>query len=90
MGRWSNDNDNPAFVLRPQYFQRARVEDTVERDGLRMTFRGWTYTLDDYAVALEGAGFTIETIREPTPVSASRFQEWRELPLFMNIRAIKW
>lgn len=55
-----------------------------------MTFRGWTYTLDDYAVALEGAGFTIETIREPTPVSASRFQEWRELPLFMNIRAIKW
>ena len=54
-----------------------------------MTFRGWTYTLEDYAIALEDAGFTIETIREPKPTSDRHYQRWRELPLFMNVRAVK-
>jgi hypothetical protein len=54
-----------------------------------MTFRGWTHTLEDYAVALEDAGFSIEMIREPKPTKDSRYQPWHEVPLFMNIRAIK-
>ena len=52
-----------------------------------MTLRGWTYTLEDYAVALDDAGFSIEVIREPTPVPTSRFERWSELPLFLNLRA---
>ena len=90
MGRWIDDSasDGSTFVVRDRYFDRARVEEAVEHDGLRMTFRGWTYTLEDYAVALEDAGFCIEVVREPTPASAGRFRRWSELPLFMNVRAV--
>lgn len=89
LGYWSDDIDPPRFVVRPQYFETTRVEDTVERDGLRMTFRGWTHTLQDYAVALHDAGFAIEVIREPTPTSNVHYQRWSQLPLFMNVRAVK-
>ena len=89
MGRWIDGTDPPNFTVRSRYFESVRVEDTVERDGLRMTFRGWTYTLEDYALALNDAGFAIELIREPTPTSDSRFQRWLELPLFMNVRAVR-
>jgi SAM-dependent methyltransferase len=89
MGHWVEDTDPPRFTLRSRYFESTRVEDTVERDGLRMTFRGWTYTLEDYALALNDAGFAIEVIREPKPTSASRYERWSELPLFMNVRAVK-
>lgn len=89
MGRWLDAQDASTFALRVPYFESTRVEDTVEKDGLRMTFRGWTYTLEDYAVALEDAGFAIETIREPKPASDSRYLPWRKVPLFMNVRAVK-
>lgn len=89
MGRWIDDTDPPAFAVRPGYFESARVEDTVEREGQQMTFRGWTYTLQDYAVALNDAGFAIEVIREPTPSSNSRFHRWSKVPLFMNVRAVR-
>lgn len=61
----------------------------MERDGLRLTFRGWTYTLEDYAVALNEAGSAIKVIREPTPTSDSRYQRRSVLPLFMNVRTGK-
>lgn len=89
MGTWDDDNDPPTFTVRSPYFARTRVEDTVERDGLRMTFRGWTYTLEDYALALGDAGFAIEVTREPIPTPDSRDQRWADLPLFMNVRAVK-
>ncbi len=55
-----------------------------------MTFRGWTYSLEDYSVALENAGLRIEAIREPKPAgSRGPFDRWLQLPLFMFLRAIK-
>jgi hypothetical protein len=74
MGHWIDDADDPRFTVRSPYFESTRVEDAVERDGLHMTFRGWTYTLEDYAIALDDAGFSIEIIREPTPTPASRYK----------------
>lgn len=87
-GRWTEGPSESTFAVRSRYFERTRVEDTVERDGLRVTLRGWTYTLEDYAVALDDAGFAIEVLREPTPPPASPFERWSELPLFMNVRAV--
>ena len=89
MGRRLDEKEMPTFALRVPYFESTRVEDTVEKDGLRVTFRGWTYTLEDYAVALQEAGFAIETIREPIPATDSRYAQWRQLPLFMNGRGVK-
>jgi len=88
LGDWS-DADPPGFTLRSRYFENVRVDDPVVRDGLHMTFRGWTYALEDYAVALHDAGFVIEIIREPRPTTGTRYRRWSELPLFMNVRAVK-
>lgn len=87
MGRWVNDTDPARFELRAPYFENTRVEDSVERDGLRTTFRGWTYTLEDYALAFHDAGFDIEMLREPQPVAGSHYDLWARIPLFMNVRA---
>jgi len=90
LGRFQTDDDRTRFTLRHGYFDNVRVEDTVESDGLTMTFRGWTYSLEDYSVALEDAGFLVEAIREPRPAkSPSRYERWEHVPLFMFIRAVK-
>ena len=74
------------------YFERQHVNDTVVTNGLEMTFTGWTYTLGDYARALEDAGFIIERMREPAPSAEDaaerpQLERWRRVPLFLTIRA---
>ena len=55
------------FVVRRGYYENERVDDTVHRGDLTMTFQGWTYNLEDYAVALEQAGLVLDMMREPAP-----------------------
>ncbi len=72
------------------YFDRRRVEDTVTKDGLTMTFTGWTYTLEDYTRALTDAGLAMDLLREPQPSTiAANLDLWRRMPLFLFIRARK-
>jgi SAM-dependent methyltransferase len=90
IGRFVQADDEQVFALRQPYFESQRVEDTVEWDGLPMTFRGWTYTLEDYFVALERADLVVEGLREPRPADAShRFERWQRVPLFMMVRTVK-
>ena len=77
------------LTVRRDHFHSTRVEETVEVEGHPMTFRGWTYPLQDYAPALEDAGFVIEAIREPVPTPGDRFRRWALWPQFMNVRARK-
>jgi ubiquinone/menaquinone biosynthesis C-methylase UbiE len=89
LGRFTDDDVDERFTMRQHYFETRRVEDTVHINGLTMTFRGWTYSLEHYAVALEQAGFHIETMREPRPTGAAgRYERWRDLPLFLFFRAV--
>ncbi len=76
-------------MTRP-YFGRHRFEGTAQRDGLTMTFRGWTYNLEDYAIALERVGLVLELLREPRPTGSS-VGNYSELPLpmFLYLRAMK-
>jgi SAM-dependent methyltransferase len=72
------------------YFARMHVEDMVAKDGLTMTFTGWTYTLEDYARALAAAEFSIEVLREPQPAGGNASMDaWRRMPLFLFVRAVK-
>ncbi len=74
------------------YFENQRVNETVARNGLEMTFHGWTYTLEDYARALEQAGLVIERIREPRPdpqAGREPAERLRRLPLFLFMRGVK-
>jgi SAM-dependent methyltransferase len=66
---------------------------TFERDGLHITFPSYRYSLEQYARALEGAGFAIEALREP-PMSDGQVERdpserrWQRLPCFLMLRAI--
>lgn len=78
------------LTIRPDYFENRRVEDRVEVEGHTMTFRGWTYSLEDYAVAFERAGLRIEAMREPRPATgATQHARWRRYPLFLSFRAVR-
>lgn len=90
VGRFDGEGADAAFLVRGDYFARRRVDDEVARDGLAMTFRGWTYSLEDYARALEAAGLLIAAVREPRPAETSdRYERWRRLPMFLMITAVK-
>jgi SAM-dependent methyltransferase len=90
VGRFIDDTLGAAFAVREDYFANRRVDDKVERDGLEMTFRGWTYSLQDYAAAFEQAGLVIEAMREPRPSGASeRYSRWARVPMFLMVRAAK-
>jgi hypothetical protein len=76
------------------YFENACVDETVRRGNLTMTFHGWTYTVEDYARALEGAGFLIERMREPVPATSPGalrpdLERWQRVPLFLFLTAVK-
>lgn len=93
-GAFQSDEPDAPFVVSGSYFGRRRFEGTFERDGLRMTFRGWSYPLESYARALEDAGLVIETLREPPAPDAaveqrSSYLRWQRLPVFLQIRALK-
>ena len=82
------------LVISGSYFEHQRVNETVTKEGLQMTFHGWTYPLEDYMRALEEAGFLIECVREPVPSAEQARQRpslerWRRLPLFLFIRAVR-
>lgn len=87
LGRFVETGAGPVFAIRDSYFETRRVEDTVGVDGLAITCRGWTYTLEDYMRALGDAGFVVEDLREPRPNGPSaRYRRWRDVPLFMMAR----
>ena len=90
LGQFVGDGADAPFTMRRPYFDSRRVDDNVQRDGLTMNFLGWTYTLEQYSLALEAAGFRIESMREPRPIDAAgAFERWRDVPLFLFLRAVK-
>lgn len=90
VGSFVDATPDAAFAIREDYFARRRVDDTVERGGLEMTFRGWTYSLEDYATALEAVSLTIETMSEPRPIGApDRYARRNRVPMFLSLRAAK-
>jgi SAM-dependent methyltransferase len=90
LGRFVQGESEMTYTIRPSYFECRRVDDTLEMNGLRVTCRGWTYTLEDYVVAFERAGLVVEAMREPRPSTISgAFEPWQTVPLFLMVRALK-
>ena len=91
-GRW---DDADRLVIAGSYFGRRRFDETFERDGLTIRFRGWVYALEEYARALEDAGFLVEALREPAMPAelvqrrGPRAERWRRVPNFLYLRAVK-
>lgn len=94
VGRIREPSGGGDLIISGSYFEHQCVNETVTKDGLEMTFHGWTYTLEDYGRALEEAGLLVERVREPVPSAEQvtkrpSLEGWRRVPLFLFIRAVK-
>jgi SAM-dependent methyltransferase len=83
-GRFTEDD---SFLVEGSYLEPSRFEGTDERNGLVMTWRGWSHPLSAYTEALEAAGLLLETLREPAPATVN--PRWHRVPMFLQFRAVK-
>jgi SAM-dependent methyltransferase len=93
-GRFATPQGDAPFVIQGSYLESRRFEGRFQRDGLEMTFRGWTHPLEAYSRALEAAHLRIEALREPAMPAeeAERHRDewrWRRLPMFLMFRAAR-
>jgi SAM-dependent methyltransferase len=89
-GHFAGPETDAPFVIEDRYFGRKRFDVIEEWNGLRMHFAGWSQPLENYMLALEGAGFVVSALREPTPDVASTWaqtQRWSRIPLFLWLKA---
>jgi SAM-dependent methyltransferase len=92
-GLFAGDDPASPFIVTGSYLGARRYEDTVERDGLAVTFASEHRPLSSYADAMWEAGFLIERLREPAmpdhAVRAPSDVRWQRVPLFLHIRAVR-
>ena len=90
-GRFVGSAPDAQFVIEKSYFGREPFDAKEVRDGLEMHFAGWSQPLESYMAALEGAGFVVTSMREPTPdagaIAAARIKRWSRVPLFLWLKA---
>lgn len=90
-GAFASQEANAPFLVEDSYLASFRYADTVERDGLTMTFHSQHRPLQAFMRALEEAGLVTEALREPTvPPHAVRDdaeRRWLRVPLFLHVRA---
>ncbi|HYW23181.1 MAG TPA: class I SAM-dependent methyltransferase [Terriglobales bacterium] len=85
-GAFRGREPDAEFAIAGDYFQARRSMMTAERDGLRMTFDGYHWSLEDYFAALERTGLLTEALVEPRPRTGGR---WDRVPLFLDLRAVR-
>lgn len=85
-GAFTERRIDAPFVIRESYFTRRRYADTVERDGLRMTFTSMHRPLEDYVVTFADAGLVVEALAEIADTTAQPGDRWQRIPLFLHLR----
>jgi SAM-dependent methyltransferase len=92
-GRFEQSTSDAHFVISGDYLGAFHYADTVERDGLTMTFRSQHRPVEAYFMALEKVGLLVEMLREPSvPEQAAvseAWRRWQRLPLFLHLRALR-
>lgn len=78
------------FLIEVPYLEMHRFDESFERNGLTMSFCGWTHPLGDDADALEAADLQIVRLREPPPDGGGdSYESWRGIPMFLQLRVVK-
>jgi len=88
-GRFEDRTPGAPFIIRDSYFETRRYSDTVERDGLRMTFSSYHRPLQGYVNAVEDAGLLVERLVEVPDASDPPGDRWSRMPLFIHLRVAK-
>src|SRR4029453_7435419 len=91
VGRFETSAADASFAIKGDYLATFGYSDTVERDGLSMTFHSEHRPIETYFRALEEAGLLVEALREPKvpddAVVSESGRRWQRLPLFLHLRA---
>jgi SAM-dependent methyltransferase len=92
-GRFEQPTADAHFVIEGTYLGEFHYADTLERDGLMMTFHSQHRPLEAYFMALEKTGFLVEALRESAvpehSIASEASRRWQRLPLFLHLRAIR-
>jgi len=90
-GQFERSAEDAPFVIKGDYLRPFPYSETVERNGLTMTFHSRHRPLQAYFAALEAAGFLVEALREPAipehAIEQNSSRRWQRLPLFLHVRA---
>jgi ubiquinone/menaquinone biosynthesis C-methylase UbiE len=77
--------DAAPFVLRASYFEERIYVDSIERDGLPMTFTSRHRPLEAFVRSFLDAGFLIDHLAEVPDTSAAPGSRWTRIPLFLHL-----
>ena len=88
-GRFASGEHDAVFEIRGSYFEEGRYSDTIERDGLTMTFASAHRSLERIARAVLATGLLIDHVGETPDAADPPGSRWRRLPLFLHLGAIK-
>jgi SAM-dependent methyltransferase len=88
-GRFESHADDAPFVVSQSYLEHRPYADTVDRDGLRMTFTSIHRPLAAYVDALAAAGLVVERLSEIPDETDPPGARWQRIPLFLDFRARK-
>ena len=91
-GTFESESPDARFVIDGTYMETFDYTETIERDGLTMTFSSVHRPLRSYFDLLERHGLIVDCLREvgedPGLVAAAaRRERWTRLPLFLHLRA---
>jgi SAM-dependent methyltransferase len=90
-GHFERQTAGAPFVIDGDYLRSFPYSDTVERDGLTMSFYSQHRLFEAYFSALEEAAFLVEALREPSipenAIDSEASRRWQRLPLFLHLRA---
>ena len=91
-GRFESRKADARFTIDRSYLDPQPFDDTFERGGIRIRFRGFTFPLEAYAAAFEDSQLVIERIREPGQTAEAVEEDpaearWQRLANFLFIRA---
>lgn len=93
-GHFEGADPTARFVIDGTYLDPHRYVESIERDGLPMTFTSWHWPLQSYFAALHEAGFTLDalkevTVKKPSAAEPGAGDNWSRVPLFLDLRARK-
>ena len=90
-GHFAQATADAPFLIERDYLRPFQYSDTIERDGLTMTFHSLHRPLEAFFRALQEAGFLVEALREPSvpdhAIAREASRRWQRVPLFLHLRA---
>lgn len=88
-GAFLSEETDSVFVIEKSYFEQRRATESIERDGLRMSFSSYHRPLEGFFAPLEAAGFLVERVREIPDTTEPPGSRWQRVPLFLDLRAVR-